>query len=302
MLHGRWFLLLGMALAAAVIAGCGGGSSGVAPGGDDQMTVVPPRGSTVLAPRDFNTSDLRWLDIAEYPYASSFMDPLFYSRAGSYAAVTWADSSTTLSGTLTAVKLKPNFAYQMKLGSLSAIIGPNPDVPPSPSDAEAWANWQLGHNGRWWCGTCGWNVSDADLRTGAHSNHEVYGYLLFDFFLTDTNGNATKNFALNSTYHVLWRTNQRRRTSSDSPAVSLKIVRGAWGYGFTRSQSGPKVSVYAEWEPNRPKPGGVRLAAGTYPVVLSLTEESFHDNLGNTVPYGGFWATPVEAPIEFTVQ
>ena len=204
-----------------------------------------------------------------------------------------------LSGTLTATRLKPNFAYQMKLVGSKNVTSLRLPAD-AKTDPEGWASWQLGRKGRWWCVTDEWNVSDADLSSHIRRGHTVVGYVLFDFFLTDANGNATKPFTLNSTYHVLWRTSRRTRTTRDSAVVRLNIERGAWGHDQATPQPGGTVGVFAEHEPNRPAPEQVKLPSGGYPVVLNITEESFHDNLSNSVPEGGFWAQVLEAPITFT--
>ena len=288
----RVVLLGAVAVVLVLLLGCGGASLGP-PGSDVQQGTMDR-----LPVKPVNAGDLRWLDISEFPYAESFRTGFDYSNADSYASAAWNDSAPTLSGTLTAVQLKPNFAYQMKLVGKANITSAR--TPPSAkTNPEGWASWQLGNSGRWWCATCGWNVADSDLASHLRRGHYVIGYLLFDFFVTDAGGNAVKPFALKSTYHVLWRADQRTRGANDSPILWQDLSRGNWGYGLDPAQPGPRVGVYAEWEPSRPKPGKVRLPAGIYPVWFNLTEESFHDNLGNTVPYGGFWAQVLEGGVTF---
>ncbi len=306
-MHTRILLgLLGCSLVVVLIAGCGGGTEVGPPVGQTHV-ILPARGCITLEPKEVLPDDLRWRDIPGVLYASLFRDTFDYSNTSeSYATVDWDDSSTTLSGTLTAVKLKPNFAYQMKLGGTAPITtAAEPPLPQGsdPADWASWASWQLGHNGRWWCEELNWNIEDSDLQKCLAAGYHVSGYLLFDFFITDSNGNATKSFALDSTYHVLWRTDQRRpRKKLDSKAVRHAITRSSsWGYDF--DEKAGVVSVFAEGESpgTRPKPGDVRLPDGIYPVNFNLTEESFHDNLNNTVEYGGFWAQVLESPITFIV-
>jgi hypothetical protein len=286
-----------LALAGAIVlalAGCGG-TDALGPG------PVSPGGTTDRLPaKSVSSGDLRWRDISGYLYADAFRAAFGYTNPESYVRVVWDDTARTLSGTLTAVRLKPNFAYQMKLVGRSTIG--NARRPASPtSDPMGWASWQLGNNGRWWCLTDAWNVSDSELSSHLKRRHQVIGYLLFDFLITDAQGNATKPFALKSTYHVLWRSDQRARGANDSAIVPHDLYRGAWGYGLTDPPAlEGTTGVYAEWEPNRPLPGQVKLPAGPYPILLNITEESFHDNLGNTVPYGGFWAQVLEGQITFT--
>ena len=257
-------------------------------------------GNTTLPPKPVVPGDLRWLDIPGGEYAAAFPDDEFYFNTGS-VAIDWDDYSQTLSGTLTATGIKPNFAYQMKLIGKAGITSAT--TPPSAeTDPEGWASWQIGHNGRWWCHECEWNVADGEVSTHVSAGHTVVGYLLFDFFITDRHGDATKPFALDSSYHVLWRTDQRPKGSDDSATVTHDIWRGSWGYGNDPAVEGPTVGVYAEWEDGRPTPGTLALPVGTYPVRFNLTEESFHDNLGNTVPLGGFWAQVYEGDLTFVAS
>jgi hypothetical protein len=273
------------------LAGCGG-MDAFAP------AAVSPAGTRDRLPaKAVSAGDLRWRDIEGYLYGTPFRTRFSYANPESSVGVAWDSPARTLSGTLTGVKLKPNFAYQMKLVGRSSVVSAQ-GPPASASDPEGWASWQLGHNGRWWCLTDEWNVTDAELDSHLRQGHDVRGYLLFDFFLTNARGNVTKPFALKSTYHVLWRKDQRAPGANDSTVVWHKIRRGAWGYGLPNPPVlAGAVGVYAEWEPGRALPGQVTLPAGPYPVLLNITEESFHDNLGNSVPYGGFWAQVLEGRI-----
>jgi hypothetical protein len=276
--------MLAAAWTAALFGGCAGADL--------------PCGSTTLPAKAVDPDDLRWRDTPGELYAAGFRDPDFYFNVGS-VAINWDEYSQTLSGTLVATSIKPNFAYQMKLigkGGVTSSATP----PSAETDPEGWASWQLGHNGRWWCYDCEWNVTDAELASHVSQGHTVVGYLLFDFFITDRDGDATKPFSLDSSYHVLWRTDQRTPESNDSAVVTHTVWRGLWGYNNSPAVEGPTVGVYAEWEPGRPTPGTLSLPVGTYPVRFNITEESFHDNLGNTVPFGGFWAQVYEGDLTFT--
>ncbi len=146
---------------------------------------------------------------------------------------------------------------------------------------------------------CGWNVSDSELATGAHDGHRVLGYLLFDFFMTDINGDATQQLYLDSSFHVLWRTDLRRPNPArdGKPRTHLVTYDSAV---YESSFADENVKVYAEGEPGRPKPGQVTLPPGYYECRLLLTEESFHNvppDLASQFPWGltaypdgGFWA------------
>jgi len=282
-------------LVAALIAGCGGARvvSPEAPAETIQRVFLLP-------PKPVDRTALRWRDVAEGLYTRAFRRTFSYDNTSvSSVSVEWPGQAPVFRGTLTATRVKPNFAYQMKLvgrTNITTVDSPPPTVGPA-----EWASWQLGHAGRWWCVEDAWNVSDADLAWHLAQGHHILGYLLVDFFIADPDGMAVRPFRLNSTYHVLWRTNQRARQPNDSRPRPYDIVRGAWGYDLPNPQPGEHVAVYAEWEPSRPVPGQVRLPDGRYSVLFNITEESFHDNMGTPVPHGGFWAQVLEGPINFRI-
>ena len=258
--------------------------------------------SITLDEKSVAANDLRWMDIERTVYQESFQSSFSYGSSGS-VVVEWTDGETVFSGTLTATTLKPNFAYQMKLvgraSITSATEAPDPDTAP-----EAWASWQLGSHGRWWDETGQWNLNDSQLADAIAAGHSVVGYLLMDFFITDSDGSALKSFTLDSSFHVLWSDleGQLGRTSSDGPWVDHKIWRALWGYGNDPTAEGNTVGVYAEHEPGRPAVGTVVMPDGVYPVTLNITEESFHDNYsGGPVEDGGFWAQVLEKDFTFEV-
>jgi hypothetical protein len=43
------------------------------------------------------------------------------------------------------------------------------------------------------------------------------GYMLFDYLITNGSGKASLSFRVDSSYHVLYKTTQRTRTSNDGP-------------------------------------------------------------------------------------
>jgi hypothetical protein len=245
---------------------------------------------------------LRWRDTAGASetasvYGEAFRSTFSYGNTtGTYAGLTWTDRGTRLTGTLTAHGLKPNMAYQVKLVGKTKVTSAR-TAPSATKDPLGWASWQLGHNGRWWCDTDG-NVTDAGLSACVAKRHNIFGYLLFDFVVTDPSGNADASLVLDSTYHVLWRTGDRARGANDGPARASAITRGAWGYGLSTPVTGPTVSIYGEWEPTRALPGALVMTAGTYPVKVTMTEESFHE----TADYCGSWPTVLGTDISFTIS
>jgi hypothetical protein len=266
----------------------------------NQGRIVQRRGTSTLEPQTVDAADPRWRDFADNPCSTDFQQTFSYENTStSYVRVAWDESQPTLSGTLSAVKLKPNFAYQMELKGRAGIG----DVsrPPNPSDnPKGWASWQLGHVGRWWCETCDWNVSDAELDSHLKRGHVVAGYLMFDYFVTDKTGGAAKPFAVDSSFHVLWKVSQRTPGPNDSSPIAHTVVEtSAWGYDADGTDG--TEAIYAQWEPNRPLPGQVELPAGSYPVWFDVTEESFHANLNYRQPLGGRWAQVLRGDVQFTV-
>lgn len=274
------------------LAGCGGpDGTRVAP-----LVSVSPCAIDTLSPQAAAPTDLRWRDIADVLYSGAFPSEFEYGPpSASVVTADYADSAPTLSGTIHARNLKPWFAYQMKLEGKKGLLGTT--AAQNASDPQAWASFQIGSVGRWWCSTCG-NITDSGLTTCVKKRgHDVRGYLLFDWFVTDALGNADHEFALDSSFHVLWKTSQRLPRSQDSAAIPYAISRGAYAYPDAAVGTTDTVSVYAEWEPNRPLPGTVQLAEGAYDVQFILTEESFH----STADGGGYWAKVLAGDVAFAV-
>ncbi len=249
----------------------------------------------------------RWRDIADIPYRDEFRESFDYHNSERHQAwVVWEDETSTLeapalSGTVNAVALKPWFAYQLKLVGAEDIAGPfERDNLASP---EQWSSFQLGRVGRWWCEQCEWNIGDGDLRLHIQNDHSVRGYVLFDWFVTDEQGNAEHHFALMSSLRVLWRVDQRERSPKDTPPRWYDLRRTADFYPPSRVGEAHRCGMFGEWEPGRADLGEARLPPGTYSVKLNLTEETFHANLDEAreLPGGGFWALVLESDIEFEV-
>ena len=173
--------------------------------------------------------DYRWRDVADQLYRQSYRTGYNYTQAS--VAVTYEPAAPTLRGTLTATNLKPNFAYQLKLAGFPGTA----------------ANERIGLAGRWWqeewngsAWTSGQNLNNKGNGSSPNPNDLIYfqnrdignatsptglkyrytGYLVFDYFITDENGNAVVNFETKSSYHVLWKTSQRSATPSDGPVKS----------------------------------------------------------------------------------
>jgi hypothetical protein len=243
------------------------------------------------------------VDIADQVYSSGYRENFDYSQAMvnlEYLAV-----GVTLIGTLEVHNLKPNFAYQLKL-----VGTPNTD-----------GNERIGLAGRWWeqewMGTewtVGRNLNDKGDGSSPNPNDGVYfercdeedatsptgyhysytGYLVFAYFITDSNGDATVEFETGGSYHVLWKTIQRTPADDGSIETSTFDPDGTEP-AYDVNYPSQTISIFGEWE--RLPVGGVDLAPGDYDCRMVLTEESFH----GTAPLEGNWAEAMAADISFII-
>jgi hypothetical protein len=264
--------------------------------------------SIQLGPSMTNTADYRWRDVADNLYNDSYRTTYNYSQA--LVQVTFYEAYPFFHGTLTASNLKPNFAYQLKLVGL-------------PDELSARANEKIGLAGRWWqehwdgsAWIGGQNLNNKSDGSSPNPNDDIYfdtrdtpsssptgklyrytGYLVFDYFITDSNGNAQLDFETRNSYHVLWKTNQRTNTSQDGllKERTFQPTSSDPGYGTNHSQS--TIRIFGEWE--RLPANGVFLQLGDYTCKVVLTEESFHGSGGT---YAGNWAGAVEGDISFTIE
>lgn len=237
-------------------------------------------------------NDNRWMDIADNLYSSAYQDSFTYARPS--VTISYTAAAGVISGTLTATGLKPNFSYQMKLVGDPAM--------------DRWTNEQLGYAGRWWrVQPNPGNSNDTDY--DAHKDDPGYlyqGYLLFGYFTSDQLGNASVNFTVNSSYHVLWATSDSTGagTGHKDPGPNDSAVAY---YDFSASPAtnpaaydtdygSAHVGVFAEWESGRALPGELSLPPGLYNCRFVLTEESFHQS-----GLGGGWASVLRADVQVSV-
>jgi hypothetical protein len=159
------------------------------------------------------------------------------------------------------------------------------------------ANETLLRAGRWWNyktedPAFTTTNDDAAVNSADYQAGWVAGYLYFGYFMTDQWGNTDVNhnagdgvadfipIAANHSYHITWKSGQSG--SQDTTPIPYNVVRNtSWGYD-TAGQT--QVSLWHEKEPDDPM--DVALPAGTYDVVLMITEESFH-----ATGDGGYWLT-----------
>jgi hypothetical protein len=216
-----------------------------------------------------STSTFRWKDIAVNTYAQSYKDTYDYSAADVDFIYDPARDST-LRGHLSASNLKPNFAYQIKLaGKPTALWGVAGDDT---------TNERLGYLGRWWRHQPNpGNSNDADYEANHDEPGYIFeGYLVFSFFVTDSTGSVERDFAIDSSYHVLWWEHQRSPGGCDSPVQWSTVIGHASHPAYTENVGPTSVGVYAEIERNCY--ATTTMPAGLYNCCLVLTEESFHQS------------------------
>jgi hypothetical protein len=277
-------------------------ASGLSVAAQEEKSVwlAPPAG-----PSATHTADYRWLDVANNLYSEAYRKTYEYSEA--LVQVTFYETYPFFHGTLTASNLKPNFAYQLKL------VG-------KPDDA---SNENIGLAGRWWqehwngsAWTGGQNLNNKSDGSSPNPNDDVYfdtrdtpsssptgklyrytGYLVFDYFITDSEGNANLNFEAENSYHVLWKKTQRTNVTGDGPLKETTFQPTSSNLGYDTDYSQSTITIFGEWE--RLPAGGIFLQPDDYNCTLVLTEESFHGSGG---AYAGNWAGALEADASFTIQ
>lgn len=231
----------------------------------------------------------RWIDIAGNAYSTRFARGFSYTGDGKFrpeVRVRYERRAPTFRGRIEARGLKPNFAYQLKLrGDFKR-------------DRQAFE--RIGYAGRWRLPGRDTNYSDYDYRWYEGDRSQIESYILFDFFVTDARGNATKLFALDSTLHVLFSASyQGFGTAWDGPLRRFTVdASNPDFYMLPKSAVSTHVIwAQAEYSEGRLPVGQVRLPPGRYAADLVLTEESFH-SYGD----GGFWATVMRLPVEFMIE
>jgi hypothetical protein len=243
-----------------------------------------PPATELLAPAENVTTwppaPYRWKDIGNNLYAVSYQESYEYAAAN--VMVTYYPcENLTFAGHLSAQNLKPNFAYQLKLvGKPTALWG---------DDGDDQANENIGYTGRWWRNQPNpGNSNDAEYEA-QHDNPDYIfeGYLLFTFFVTDPAGNAELDFAMDSSYHVLWWSHQRTPGECDSPVLWTTITGSADDAAYDQNIGPTEIGVFAEIERNCT--GTSSLPLGLYNCRVILTEESFH----GSGPGDGYWASAV---------
>jgi len=228
-----------------------------------------------------NESDLRWWDVASNVFDSAYSTTYTYDDATVMLTYGTGGDPVTLAGHLSAVNLKPNFAYQIKLeGKPSGQWG---------DDGDDQANENIGFLGRWWrVQPSPGPSSDADYLEHRDDPAYIYiGFLVFDFFITDSDGSAEVDFALDSSLHVLANDSQGTPGICDAPFQWRTVVGLASDPAYDTDVGPSDVGVYGQQEATRPCYGEAVMASGSYDCRFILTEESFHHSGAGS----GNWAS-----------
>ena len=222
------------------------------------------------------TIDYRWQDTAQNAYAPAYVDGYGYDDAT--VTLTYETGEPTFVGHLSAAGLKPNFAYQIKIvGKPTGLFTPE-------QGGDDAANERIGYAGRWWEVTPSpGNRTDSYYETYKDEPGYVFeAYLLFDFFITDRWGAAEVDFALDSSYHVLFWDWQRTQGACDNPLKTAVVTGQASDPAYSAAVGPTPVGVYPQIE--RLCDGTTALPTGVYNCRFLLTEESFHSGYGNWAP------------------
>lgn len=247
----------------------------------------------------------RWLDVADQAYSAHYRTNYNYTQAS--VTVTFEACPQPVRAVLVATNLKPNFAYQLKL---VGVVGTSANE----KIGRAGRYWQEEWNGAAWAN--GWNLNDKGSGSFPSPNDTAYWanrdvpdptsptgkrykhtcYLVFEYFVTDPDGNARVNSAVASSYHVLWKTSQQGRGFQDGPLKSATFDPSPSQPAYSADYPKRTVSIFGEWE--RLPVGGIQLMPGEYRCEVILTEESFHGSGGQ---YAGGWAAAMGGEVAFRV-
>ncbi|MBT3289247.1 MAG: hypothetical protein HN849_05690 [Victivallales bacterium] len=265
--------------------------------------------NVVLASTGASTDDQRWRDVKYNLYAATYRASYTYDQAQVVAS--YEERAGTFVVRVAAANLKPNFAYQIKL---MAPLGAACDERLG-SVGRYWREeWDYDYDAGAWAWINGWNLNDKGDGFSPSTNDSSYlsqkgltrswsptglryrfsMYLLLGYMVTDGNGNATADVRMDSSYHVLWREDQRTRVAADGPVVSHTFTPSAASPAYDADGTEKTAAVFGEWE--RLPSGGLRLLDGDYDVELALTEESFHED----GTYVGFWPKVMAGRVLFS--
>ncbi|MBT3374053.1 MAG: hypothetical protein HN742_33600 [Lentisphaerae bacterium] len=229
----------------------------------------------------------RWCDVAGNFYSAELVSRFTYAGTSDNSPtvrVRVAPVADTFRGRLEAHGLKPNFAYQMKLRG---------DFLRDREGFDA-----IGAVGRWRLPGFATNYTDEEIEA-YEPKEDIEAYVFFDFVVADAEGRAIREFALDSTLHVLWN-GYRQGGPDDTRDLVVVTVDPSSSGTYSRPKSGLAYEfLWAERERDRYTEAGekIRLPPRTYRAQFVLTEETFH----STDNDGGWWPTVMTLPIAFRI-
>jgi len=240
-------------------------------------------------------SNERFKDLGAQPLGTNFINSYNYANASVSLSLNQS-ALKYLDGTLTATGLKPNFAYQVKLGGRPSRDGQTAEEAAASDDV---ANEMIGRVGRWWRATPSpGNSNDAEFELKKNDSTYLFqGYMPIAFFVTDASGSASVRVLGNNSFHVLWRIDQRQRNSNDGPAMDVEIPSTSGNSAYDTTLAARSYQLYGEWEPSRALPGQLVMMDGTYNCDIELTEESFHESGA----LAGNWTSVLKSAVTFTI-
>jgi|GEM_PF-1038842 len=227
----------------------------------------------------------RWSDVMGNHYATDFVRRFKYSgkgRRNPLVRIRVEPEAETVRGRIEARRLKPNFAYQLKLRGCF-------------SDRRAFET--IGRAGRWRLPGRGTNYTDADYENFPEK-HLVEAYILFDYFVTDAEGSAVRDFALDSSLHVLFHEWQSPNALPEDHVTVVVDASDPDTYTRPKRQT-QTATIFAQREPVRYQTADqvIRLPPGRYEAEIVLVEESFHASTADD----GYWATVCRLPVTFSI-
>ncbi len=184
-----------------------------------------------------------------------------------------------LRGVINATGLKPYATYQVKFeGKPVCQFG---------AAGNDLANENIGYKGRWWDRTINSNVNDTYYEANSiykGGTHCITGYLVWDFFTVNADGNASKIIETTNSYHVLFANGGVCGSTDNSHLSYLDSAHPSVLFAAAGDVGG---------QLERGACGGLVLNSGDYDLRIVLTEESFHQ---------GSWATVLGKDIGFRIE
>jgi hypothetical protein len=276
----------------------------IACGPESSPTSITQKESGNKAKSSYPADPIRWRDVLDNKYGQSLIDRFSYDD--STFDISHSNNTESFFIHIHATGLKPNFAYDLKLQGKpehpsNDLIRPLGRIWQERWDGEKWTDGDnLNNKGN------GDKISPNDKAFAKNSKVEdptsptgkkyrYTNYIVFDYFVTDWKGNAVIETELKSSFHVLWKSSQRKRTERDGDIREFDISAEDSKNIYSKTLKAETVELFAEWE--RLPVDGIRLPKASYDVDLIVTEESFHGK----APYSGKWASVLSFPLEFEI-